>query len=78
MTLAEMRQRMSSAELHMWAAYVDRNGPLSTNLRTDAAIARAVSPFIKEASMRDFMPWPKEEDVEATVDDVFKMIKAAK
>lgn len=77
MTLAEMRARMSNAELHTWGAYVQEMGPLSVTLRNDAAIARAVLPFLKNAKMSDFMPWPKEPEVEATPEAVFAMLKTA-
>lgn len=75
MTLGELRQRMTHAELQTWAAYVDRNGPLSSALRIDAAIARAVTPFLKNAKVSDFMPWPKEPEPEATPEALFNMLQ---
>lgn len=74
MTLSELRARMTYAELQTWAAYVDRNGPLSPTLRTDAAVARAVVPFLKDAKVSDLMPWPKEPEVEATPEALFHML----
>lgn len=65
---------MSNAELHTWAAYIETNGPLSAVLRTDAAIARAVSPFLKGAKPKDLMPWPKEPEQEATPEAVFGIL----
>jgi hypothetical protein len=78
MTLGELKARMTHAELQTWAAYVECNGPLSIALRTDAAVARAVLPFLKNAKMADFMPWPKEPEQEATPDAVFNMLRGLK
>lgn len=75
MTLGEMKARMGSAELHTWAAYIDSVGPLSLPLRIDAAIARAVTPFLKNAKPADFMPWPKEPEEEATPEKVFHLFR---
>lgn len=75
--MTELRQRMPYAELHAWIAYVEENGPPNPCLRMEAAIARAVSPFLKNAKPRDLMPWPRERDVEATIEDAFKMIKVS-
>lgn len=68
---------MTADEWHVWQLYRQKNGPMNPMLRTDAAIARAVSPFIQKTTPRDFMPWPKEPEVEATVEDVFRLIKTA-
>lgn len=59
---------MPQAELQVWASYVNENGPLNPSLRIEAAIARAVAPFIKGSKARDFMPWPREPEPEATFD----------
>lgn len=75
MTLGELKTRMSYAELQTWASYVERTGPLSSVLRTDAAIARAVVPFLKNARVADFMPWPKEVEEEATPEALLHMLK---
>lgn len=75
MTLGELRTRMTSAELLIWHAYAERNGPLSPTLRTDAAVARAVAPFVKNAKMSDFMPWPKEPESEATPEALLDMLR---
>jgi hypothetical protein len=74
MTLAEVRQ-MSMGELSTWEAYVMENGPLNSMLRLEAAIGRAVSPFIKNARPRDFMPWPKEPEPEATPEKLLLLFK---
>lgn len=60
---------MSYAEFMSWIAYADENGPMHPMLRVEAAIARAVSPFIKDTKPADFMLWgkPKEPDVEGSV-----------
>lgn len=78
MTVTELRERMTYAELTHWYAYAEENGPLNPMIRTDAAVARAVLPFVRDGKMRDFMPWPKELDVEATPEDFMTMLKSAK
>lgn len=56
---------MSVAELAMWQDYVNENGMLNLALRIDAAIARALLPFLKQGTkMKDLMPYPKpKEDI---------------
>lgn len=66
---------ISQDELNTWVAYVEENGPLSTPLRIDAAIARAVTPFLRNAKPRDLMPWPKEPEPEATPEALFLKFK---
>jgi hypothetical protein len=44
----------------------------------DAAIARAVQPFLRNVSVRQLMPWPKIPEKEATLDDVMDILKFAK
>ena len=68
---------MSATEWHVWQLYRQKNGPLNPMLRLDAAVARAVSPFIPKTKPRDFMPWPKEVEQEATVENLFALIKTA-
>jgi len=66
---------MTQAELNVWAAYVEENGPMNLALRVDAAVARAVVPFLKNAKPRDLMPWPKEPEPEATPQSAFLVFK---
>lgn len=77
MTVAELKNRMSLAELNDWGAYMKVNGPLSPILRNDAAIARlAVSMSGKGAKMEHFMPWPKREEPEENPMVIFEKIRA--
>ena len=62
-------------ELSTWEAYAMENGPLNLPLRIEAAVARAVTPFLKNAKPRDFMPWPKEPERVATAQDLHLMFK---
>jgi hypothetical protein len=67
---------MDMAELHMWESFVTENGPLHIALRIEAAIARAVVPFLgKQATVRGMMPWPKEPEPEATPEKVLLLFK---
>jgi hypothetical protein len=65
---------MSHAEVMRWMDFRERNGPLNPMLRMDAAIARAISPFLK-GDKRSLMPWPKEPEVAASLDDVVGILK---
>lgn len=75
MTTTDIRYRMPNDELLSWIAYVEENGPVNPMLRVDAAIARAVAPFIKDAKPKDFMVWPKEPEQPTTPESVFAMFK---
>lgn len=57
-------------ELATWTEYVQENGPLNFALRMEAAVARAVTPFLKRATFRDFMPWPRQPEVAPQVDQM--------
>jgi hypothetical protein len=39
-------------------------------LRFDAAIARYATTQVSKATMKDFMPWPREEDPEPVAPEV--------
>jgi hypothetical protein len=75
MTIAELKERMGQDELGLWEAYVTENGPLNLPLRLESAVARAVSPFLKNTKPRDLMPWPKEPEPEATPEKLLLMFK---
>lgn len=66
---------MPQDELNMWVAYVEENGPLNLPLRIESAIARAVTPFLKGATPRDLMVWPKEPEKPADIHTVFAGFK---
>lgn len=57
--------------------YISQNGPLNLGLRIDWAIARAVQPFLKNATVRQLMPFPKEDERVATLDDMAALFKVA-
>lgn len=66
---------MGRDELSLWETYVLENGPLNLALRIESAIARSVSPFLKNAKPRDLMVWPKEPEPEATPENVILLFK---
>lgn len=74
MTLGELRQRMTNDELLSWSAYVEINGPLNPMLRFDSAIARVAAPFFKNAKPADLMVWPREQEREATPQEIFAVL----
>lgn len=75
MTVERLKSEMSFPELMLWEEYVKENGPLALPLRIESAIARAVSPFLKNAKPRDLMIWPKEQEPEATPETMLLMFK---
>lgn len=78
MTVSELDARMSFAERQDWLRYVKENGPLNPMLRIEAAIGRAVLPFLKKGTrLQDLMPWPKAADIEATPDAIGQALMAA-
>lgn len=68
---------MTQEELNLWVAYVAENGPLNPSLRIESAIARAVAPFMKNVKPRDLMPWPREPEQEASINEVFGVLMSA-
>jgi len=68
---------MTQEELNLWVAYVAENGPLNPSLRIESAVARAVAPFLKNTKPRDLMPWPREPEQDASIDEVFGVLMAA-
>lgn len=41
----------------------------------ELAIARAVSPFLKDVKPKDILLWPVEKPKQAEISDVFSMLK---
>jgi hypothetical protein len=78
MTVEELRYRITYHEIQGWELFEEEYGPLHLALRIERSIAQAVQPFLKDAKMRDLMPWPKEPEQEATVEDFMRMLKPAK
>ena len=69
---------MTCAELWAWVEYRKKRGPLNPTLRIEASLAR-ISAQINNAlggraTPADFMPWANDENDEATVNDVMKML----
>jgi hypothetical protein len=56
--------------------YREKFGPFNQSLRADAAIARAIT-AMRGGKPGDYMPWPKEPEPVATLDDVFGVMKIA-
>lgn len=76
MTVGDLMRRMSQSELNLWVAYVEENGPLNPMLRVEAAIARAVSPFLKGVKPKDLMIYPRETEQPVSIDAVFALLKS--
>lgn len=78
MTVGELDVRMSYAERQDWLLYIRENGPLNPLLRMEAAIGRAVLPFLKKGTrLHDLMPWPKKVEEEGTPEAVGLALLAA-
>lgn len=56
--------------------YREQYGPFNPAIRTDAAVGRAIA-YMRGGKVSDYMPWPKEEEPEATIDGVFGLLKSA-
>ena len=68
---------MSYAEQQDWLLYIRENGPINPYLRLEAAIGRAVLPFLKKGTkLVDLMPWLKSPD-EGTAEEVSQVLMAA-
>lgn len=67
--------QMSCSEAQNWALYIAENGPLNPYLRMEAAIGRALLPFLKKGTkLKDVMPWPRDPDSITAPDDFSKQI----
>lgn len=75
MTVGELKQRMTQAEINQWLAYVEKNGPLNASLRVEAVVARVAAPFLKNMKPRDLMTWPKEPEPVATPETMLLLFK---
>lgn len=75
MTVEELRSRLTFAEFKDWQSYAEEMGPLNAAVRMEWAVARGVLPFLsKQAKFRDFAPFPKEPEQEASIDDVARLL----
>lgn len=74
MTVAELRGRLSYSEYCNWQTYFEEMGPANIAVRFEWAIARAVSPFLKNVRPRDLAIWPKEPEKVATPQDVVALL----
>lgn len=75
-TVEALKGAMYNDEYRRWWAYVEKFGPLNPSLRMEAAIARLAAMWAKDARPSDFMPWPREEEVEATPEMMLGILKA--
>lgn len=80
-TIAEAKERLSYDEFLAWIAYVKKRGSLNVGMRIEAgaalvtyAVARTSGD--KTAEIRKFMPHADEPANEASIGDVFAMLKA--
>ncbi len=76
MTLAELQTRMTRQELGIWQVYVEQEGPLNMAQRIEAIVARAVTPFLKNVTPKQFLIWPKEPEKVATNDNIIDFFKS--
>lgn len=75
MTVSELRGRLTFAEFRDWQTYADEMGPLNSAVRIEWAVARGILPFLsKEAKIRDFAPYPREQEKEADMNDAFLLL----
>lgn len=72
MTVADLKERMTADELSGWIAYANEMGPLNLAWRIELAVARAFGKLHGGKHVRDLMPWPKEPEQEATLENVMR------
>jgi hypothetical protein len=77
MTVGELKERMTTAELANWRRYTEEMGPLNLAWRIDYAVARSALRFLG-GHMRDLMPWPRQEEEPATPEAVLALLRGAK
>jgi len=76
-SIEEWQETLSYEEQETWLLFREKYGPMNPTIRTDAAIARLSACLIPKTSPKDFMPWPKEPEPEATLDDLMAILKAS-
>ncbi|MEO8466239.1 MAG: hypothetical protein ABI640_12920 [Gammaproteobacteria bacterium] len=76
--MSELKERMTFEELMGWMAYSEEMGPINPILRLDAAVARAVAPFVGVSTRRQMMPFPKTPEKEASIEEFMGILKGAK
>jgi hypothetical protein len=70
---------MSAEEMHRWALYRKKYGPMNSMLRLDAALARAAAPFMgRNVKASDLMPWPDKSQDELTPESVMAVLTGVK
>ena len=79
MTVGELKDRITRYEVEGWLLYEQEWGPLHLAVRFERAIAQIGAPFFKDEAGRPLkvqalMPWPKQEEKVATIEDVFGLL----
>lgn len=81
MTVAELQNRVTQRELRMWQAYIKKNGPMNDIRRHDRPAALVGSILAKvngnKLELKDLLPFYKEEEKVATIDDIVAMMGGA-
>ena len=77
MTVDELKERMTNEELQRWISYAEVYGPLNPILRSDFALARLCAMW-GNGKPKSYMPWPKEPEKEASIEDAFAVLKNAR
>jgi len=77
MTVSELSRRMTFYELRGWELFEETFGPLHLAIRFEHAVARAVQPFLKDATVEKLMIWPKKQEEPASLEGVFGLLKAS-
>lgn len=75
-TVEELDDRMSHAEFVRWMVYAEEMGPINPILRDDLRIARLCAMW-GSGKLKDYMPWPKAPEPEATFEQAVALIKSA-
>lgn len=75
-TIRELQERMTMAEYSTWLSYRKKHGPMNDVRRYDrpAALISYVASRLMggKNQMKDFMPFGKDDDKEATLEDIIQ------
>lgn len=81
-TIRELQSRMGVSEVALWVKYFKKHGPHSAVRKYDrpAALLAYVASRISggKSVMTDFMPFGREDEKEATFEDIVNILVGAK
>jgi len=74
MTVGQLKRVMTLDELKRWRLYEEEFGPFNLALRIERVVALAGAPHLKGNPFKKLMPWPREREAEASIQDAFALL----